>query len=166
MLGHDPDPCPRPFAGRHRAAGRTAPRPGRVGDGTVARASAAAPCGAHRGCGVAPVPGAAADRRASVESWVYGEVLRSHAHAGSAACLYHYRDKDRREVDLLIEADGLLYPIECKKSAAPGRDALAGIAALAHQGAALGPGAVVCMAPEPVPLQAEPRVSAVPAWLL
>lgn len=100
------------------------------------------------------------------ESWVYGEVLRSHAHAGSAACLYHYRDKDRREVDLLIEADGLLYPIECKKSAAPGRDALAGIAALAHQGAALGPGAVVCMAPEPVPLQAKPRVSAVPAWLL
>jgi hypothetical protein len=123
MLGHAPDPCPRPFAGRHRASGRGASRRRQVGAGATAR-------------------------------------------TGSAACPCHYRDKDRREVDLLIEADGLLYPIECKKSAAPGRDALAGIAALAYQGAALGPGAVVCMVPEHVPLQAEPRVSAVPAWLL
>lgn len=100
------------------------------------------------------------------ESWVFGEVLRSHAHAGSSAPMYYFRDKDQREIDLLIEADGLLYPIECKKSAAPGRDALAGMAALAHHGAALGPGAVVCMASEVIPLQAQPRVNAVPAWLL
>jgi len=100
------------------------------------------------------------------ESWVYGEILRSHAHGGHAAALYHYRDKDQREIDLLIEADGLLHPVECRKSAAPGRDALAGITALAHRGAALGPGAVVCMVPNVVPLQAQPRVTAVPAWLL
>lgn len=100
------------------------------------------------------------------ESWVFGEILRSHAHAGSGAAMYYFRDKDQREVDLLIEADGHLHPIECKKSASPGRDALAGTSALAHHGAALGPGAVICMVPEVVPLQAEPRVSAVPAWLL
>jgi hypothetical protein len=100
------------------------------------------------------------------ETWVYGEVLRSHAHAGSGAPMYYFRDKDQREVDLLIEADGMLYPVECKRTAAPGRDALSGIQALAHRGAALGPGAVVCMVPEPIPLPSEPRVTAVPAWLL
>lgn len=100
------------------------------------------------------------------ESWVYGQILRSHAHAGSMAAMYYFRDKDQREVDLLIEADGLLYPVECKRSAAPGRDALAGMRALANAGGHVGPGAVVCMVAEPVPLQAEPRVTALPAWVL
>jgi predicted AAA+ superfamily ATPase len=100
------------------------------------------------------------------ESWVYGEILRSHSHAASTAPMYYFRDKDQREVDLLIEADGLLHPVECKRSASPGRDVLAGMRALANAGARVGPGAVVCMVAEPVPLQAQPRVTALPAWVL
>jgi hypothetical protein len=100
------------------------------------------------------------------ESWVYGEILRSHSHAASTAPMYYFRDKDQREVDLLIEADGLLHPVECKRSASPGRDVVAGMRALANAGAPVGPGAVVCMVAEPVPLQAEPRVTALPAWVL
>ncbi len=103
---------------------------------------------------------------AMFETWVYGQVLRSHAHAGSTAPMYFFRDKDQREIDLLIESDGLLYPIEIKKSATPGRDAIAGMLTLAGHGVALGPGAVVCMVPDLVPLLGEPRITAVPAWLL
>jgi len=103
---------------------------------------------------------------AMFETWVYGQILRSHAHAGSTASMSFYRDKDQREVDLLIEHDGRLHPVECKKSASPGRDALAGIQTLARSGVALGPGAVVCMVPEPVPLLREPRITALPAWML
>lgn len=103
---------------------------------------------------------------AMLETWAYGQILRSHAHSGSSASMSFYRDKDQREVDLLIEHDGRLHPVECKKSASPGRDALAGIQTLARSGVALGPGAVVCMVSEPVPLCREPRVTALPVWML
>ncbi len=80
--------------------------------------------------------------------------------------MVNFRDKDQREIDLLIEADGLLHPVQCKRSAAPGRDALAGMRALANAGAKLGPGAVVCLVAEPVALQGDPAVTAPPAWVL
>lgn len=103
---------------------------------------------------------------AMFESWAFGEILRSHVHRGSQAPMFYYRDKDQREVDLLIEADGVLHPIEFKKSASPGRDAIAAFQALAHHGAPVGPGAVVCMVQEAVPLQRSPLVTALPAgWL-
>jgi hypothetical protein len=80
------------------------------------------------------------------------------------APFHYYRDKDQREIDLMIEADGVLHPIEIKKTAVPGRDALRGIAALAGLGAPVGPGAVLCLAPEPMPLSES--VTAVPfGWL-
>lgn len=103
------------------------------------------------------------------ETWVLTQILKSHAHAGRHTPLYYYRDKDQREIDLLIEADGRLYPIECKKSASPGTDATRGIRALAQTGATLGEGAVICMVPDSVPLAAPDLpipLRAVPAWQL
>ena len=100
------------------------------------------------------------------ETWVIAELLKSHLNAGLQTPFYYFRNKDQYEIDLLIDADGLLYPVEIKKSASPGRDALRGINALAKLGVALGPGAVLCMVPESVPLGGTPSVVAVPAGLL
>jgi len=36
--------------------------------------------------------------------------------------LYFYRDRDAREIDLLIAHDGMLFPIEIKKHADPSKD--------------------------------------------
>ena len=33
--------------------------------------------------------------------------------------MWFYRDKDKKEIDLLIEQDGTLYPIEIKKHSDP-----------------------------------------------
>jgi Holliday junction resolvase-like predicted endonuclease len=33
--------------------------------------------------------------------------------------LHLYRDRDGREIDLIIEQDGRLYPVEIKKTATP-----------------------------------------------
>ncbi len=100
------------------------------------------------------------------ETWVVGEVLKSRIHAGLTQSLHYYRNKDQREVDLLIEADGSLHAIEIRKTASPGRDAMAGILSLHALGAPLATGAVVCMVREPVPLLREPQVLAWPAgWL-
>lgn len=38
---------------------------------------------------------------------------------GKKSSLYFFRTYDKKEIDLLIEREGVLYPIEVKKSASP-----------------------------------------------
>lgn len=98
------------------------------------------------------------------ETWVVVELLKSYWHQGQQAPFYYYRDKDQREIDLLIESDGVLHPVEIKKTASPSRDALRGMAALERPGVARGPGAVICMVSQMLPLGR--RVTAVPVGCL
>ena len=64
----------------------------------------------------------------------------------------YYRDKDSREIDLLIEQDQTLYPIEIKKTASPKKDAVQTFSTLARFRPNVGPGAVICMADRMVPI--------------
>ena len=41
------------------------------------------------------------------------------ANNGEEAPVYFYRDKDKVEIDLLIEENNILYPLEIKKTATP-----------------------------------------------
>jgi len=93
-----------------------------------------------------------------------GEILKSWWHNGRSAPLYFYRDRDGREVDLLIDQDNLLYPIEIKKTATPSRRSMQAFQALGSLGRAVGPGAVVCLCETDVPLSAE--VTAIPLGYL
>ena len=56
---------------------------------------------------------------AFLETYVVSELLKSYYNAGKTNDLYYYRDVDKREIDLLIEQAGKLYPIEIKKSKNP-----------------------------------------------
>jgi uncharacterized protein len=89
---------------------------------------------------------------AVLETWVVTEILKSYWHNGKRAPLYYYGDKDKKEIDLLIFQDGTLYPLECKKTAAPTRDAVRHFAALEKLGLPVGPGGVICLAKEALPL--------------
>ncbi len=53
---------------------------------------------------------------AILETYVVSEIIKSYIHNGRRAPLYYYADKDQREVDLLIEEAGNLYPIEIKRT--------------------------------------------------
>lgn len=54
------------------------------------------------------------------ETYVIGEILKSYFNQGVLdPHLYFYRDKDKKEIDLIIEREGVLYPIEIKKHADP-----------------------------------------------
>jgi uncharacterized protein len=53
-----------------------------------------------------------------LETFVFSEVLKQASWLGESCAVYHYRDKDQDEVDLVIEAgDGTLVGIEIKASA-------------------------------------------------
>ncbi|MDR2693171.1 MAG: ATP-binding protein [Chitinispirillales bacterium] len=81
------------------------------------------------------------------ESFVISEVIKSFSNAGILdAPLFFYRDKEMNEIDLLIENDGVLHPLEIKKNADPKKsdidafDTLDKITAVRR-----GPGGVVCL---------------------
>lgn len=55
-----------------------------------------------------------------LENFAVSEIIRSFVNKGIINVpIYFYRDKDMKEIDLIIEDSGVLYPVEIKKSAAP-----------------------------------------------
>ncbi|HEV2275376.1 MAG TPA: ATP-binding protein [Acidobacteriaceae bacterium] len=52
-----------------------------------------------------------------LETFVYSEVLKQISWMESSCTLYHYRDKDQDEVDLVVEDGGAIVGIEVKASA-------------------------------------------------
>lgn len=89
---------------------------------------------------------------AILETWVVGELLRSYWHNGRDAPFHYYRDKDQKEIDLLIESDGTLHPLEIKKTASPTPRDVAHFKTLARLGMPVGPGGIVCLARDTLPL--------------
>jgi hypothetical protein len=101
---------------------------------------------------------------AMFETWVVAEILKSWLHAGLRPPLHFFRDRDMAEVDLLIVADGIAHPVEIKKSASPERSMAKAFGRLARLDVPIGPGAVVCLADEALPLAEE--VWAIPVGML
>lgn len=101
---------------------------------------------------------------AILETWVVSELLKGYWHNGLTPPFAYYRDKDQKEIDLLILRDGVLYPVEIKKTASPSPRDAGHFGALARLGQAVGAGTVICLTERAVPLSAMAR--AVPAWLI
>lgn len=56
------------------------------------------------------------------ETYVVSEIIKSFWHNGKRAPIYFYRDRDKREIDLLIDINGKLHPAEIKRKSAPDRN--------------------------------------------
>ncbi len=91
---------------------------------------------------------------AMFENYVISEVIKSYTNQGVdvRSRLFFYRDNNGKEIDLLILDNGILYPVEIKKAADPGKDALKNFGVVSDLGYEVGKGAVVCMTPMIVPL--------------
>ena len=79
------------------------------------------------------------------ENYVIVEIVKSYYNSGELRPpLYFYRDKEKREIDLIIEENGKLYPIEIKKTAKPEKAMIENFKAL--EGVKeIGEGGVICM---------------------
>ena len=89
---------------------------------------------------------------AILETYVVGEILKSYCHNGLEPPLWFYRDDDQNEIDLVIEKDGALHPVEIKRSAAPSLSDCAAFRLLEKLRKNAGLGAVICLRPERAPL--------------
>ena len=89
------------------------------------------------------------------ESFVVGEILKSYYNDGMVkAPLYYYRDKDKNEIDIVIEEGGVLYPVEIKASSEPTKSMVKSFRLLERvPGKEVGTGAIICLAKERLPLK-------------
>lgn len=56
---------------------------------------------------------------AILENFVVSEIVKSYLNCGRQAFIYYYRDRDTKEIDILMEDSGKLHPMEIKKTATP-----------------------------------------------
>ncbi|MBD5484842.1 MAG: ATP-binding protein [Lachnospiraceae bacterium] len=91
---------------------------------------------------------------AMFENYVISEIIKGYVNHGIdvRSRLFYYRDNNQKEIDLMILENNKIYPIEIKKSADPGKDALKNFGVLNSLSEEIGEGAVICMSPLVVPL--------------
>ena len=79
------------------------------------------------------------------ENYVIVEIIKSYYNTGELRPpVYFYRDKEKREIDLIIEENGKLYPIEIKKTANPSKDMIENFKVL-ETVSQVQEGAIICM---------------------
>ena len=82
---------------------------------------------------------------AILENYCISEIIKSFDNSGKESFVYYYRDKDMKEIDVIIEADGTLYPIEIKKTATPNIQLTSVFNVLDKSNMKRGNGAIICM---------------------
>ena len=83
---------------------------------------------------------------ALLENFAVSEIVKGYQNAGLEAYLYFYRDRDAKEIDVILEGDGMLCPLEIKKTATPDRRAIRSFGVIDRSPLKIGTGAVLCMA--------------------
>lgn len=101
---------------------------------------------------------------ALLENYVVSEIRKSYQNAAKDCLMWYYRDKDNREVDLVIESDGELHPMEIKKAVNPGDKLVNAFRILDKGSVPRGKGAVLCMRPDLSAVNADNYI--VPIWMI
>jgi predicted AAA+ superfamily ATPase len=99
---------------------------------------------------------------AILETWCFGEIMKSYWHNGVDPLIYFYRDTDQKEIDFVIEKNMTLYPVEVKKTAMPRETDIKHFAALKKLGKKIGIGAVLCLSQSRIPINRE--AVSIPVW--
>ncbi len=110
------------------------------------------------------------------ENYVFTEIYKSYLNAGKEPPVFYYRDKDQKEIDLLLQQNGAIYPIEVKKAASPGKSTIKNFDVLNSAmepekfggmnefKMEIGNGCVVCMASDLLPI--DQKNWYVPVWMI
>ena len=101
---------------------------------------------------------------AILENYVVAEILKTYHNAGQDCLLWYYRDKSSNEIDLVLESDGRLHPLEVKRSVNPGSELIGAFSVLDKGSVPRGTGAVLCMRPELSAINGENFI--VPIWVI
>ena len=101
---------------------------------------------------------------AVLENYVVSEIAKTYLNSGRQPYMYYYRDKDAKEIDVILEHDGILNPIEIKKTSNPGTELTRVFSLLDKASVPRGKGAVVCMKPKVGVIDRDNYI--VPVWTI
>lgn len=101
---------------------------------------------------------------AILENYVVAEIMKTYLNCGREPYLYYYRDKDAKEIDIILEHDGVLNPIEIKKTSNPGTELIKVFDLLDKSSTPRSKGAVICMKPGLSAIDRDNYI--VPVWMI
>ncbi len=101
---------------------------------------------------------------AILENYTVSEIIKSYQNAGMDCLLWYYRDKNSKEIDLIMEGDGLLHPVEIKRSVNPGSELVKTFSVLDKGSVPRGKGAILCMRKELSAVNADNYI--IPVWMI
>lgn len=105
-----------------------------------------------------------ASNGAILENYVVNEIVKSYHNNAKDCLIWYYRDKDNNEIDMVIESDGELHPLEIKRSVNPGTELVKAFSVLDKGSVPRGKGAIICMRPELSAVNADNYI--VPIWMI
>ena len=101
---------------------------------------------------------------AILENYTVAETRKTWLNSAKECLMHYYRDKDTNEIDMVVEADGELHPLEIKKSTNPGTELASAFKVLDKGSVPRGTGAVLCLREE---LSAIDRSTFIlPIWMI
>ena len=86
------------------------------------------------------------------ENYVIAELMKSYSYSKTKYNLTYYRDQNAKEIDIFIEENNFIHPLEIKKSANPDRREVKKFTVLEKADVQRGAGGIVCMCEEPLPI--------------
>lgn len=101
---------------------------------------------------------------ALLENFTVSEIMKSYQNAGKEPYLNYYRDRDAREIDVIIEGDGKLCPLEIKKTANPDKRITKTFGLIDRSPLVLGTSAVLCLSDRLSAFDRENLI--VPIWMI
>ena len=101
---------------------------------------------------------------AILENYVVSEIRKTYFNNAKDSLLWYYRDKDSNEIDMVMESDGELHPIEIKRSVNPPSEIVGAFSVLDKGAVKRGKGAVLCMRPELSAVNSDNFV--IPIWMV
>ena len=101
---------------------------------------------------------------AILENYVVSEVLKTYQNDAKEGPLWYYRDKEMHEIDMIIESDGMLHPMEVKRSVNPGSKLIGAFDILNKGSVPKGKGALLCMRPTLSAVNSDNYI--IPIWMI
>ena len=85
---------------------------------------------------------------AILENYTVAEIRKTWLNSARECLMHYYRDRDTNEIDMVIEADGELHPLEIRKSTNPGTELASAFKVLDKGSVPRGTGAILCLREE------------------
>ena len=89
------------------------------------------------------------------ENYVVMELVKNYAYSKSKVNITYYRDSNAKEIDVFVEENNMIHPLEIKKSSNPDKREVKKYSLIDKASLTRGNGGIICMCEQPLPIDEE-----------